>query len=156
MKRSSKIVLVSVVSLGLVGVVAARQFDGMGCGVPGGWMSKKIAWELDLNDQQRTELDEFRWKMVDSIKDMRDQRPDAGEIQAVLGEQFNSDKAMSMLEQRLQRVQGRAPEMIAAFGEFYDSLDADQKVKLAEAVEKRVVHGGWRHRGPADKRWEEQ
>ena len=149
MKRSTKIVLVSVVSLGVVGAVAARQFDGPGCGGgPGGWMAKKVAWELDLNEEQRDELDAFRWTLVDNIKTMREQRPDADEIQAVLGDQFDSEKALSMLDQRLQHVKERAPEVVSAFGEFYDSLDAEQKLQVAEAIEKRAERGGWRHRGP--------
>ena len=79
MKRSTKIVTGSLVALGLVGVDAAKQFQnsehGPGCsfgsghGVDsrGSWMSRRIAWKLDLNEQQEIQLDALRASVFDGL-----------------------------------------------------------------------------------------
>ena len=146
MKRSSKIVLVTVITLGVVGAVAARQYDGEGCGFgpggePGGWVAKKIAWRLDLNDSQQAELDVLRAQVVDNMKQMREQRPSSEEVQALLGETLDQDRALAMLDDKLQRARDNAPEMIAAFAGFYDALDADQKAELGEMIQRRLEQG---------------
>lgn len=151
MKRSSKIVIGTVVTLGLVGVVTAKQFDGPGCGMgPGGMsgalVSQKMAWKLNLNDAQRAELDQLRKQVFANMNQMRQQRPSSDEIQAVMGEKLDQDKALKILDERLQRARDKAPEMIAAFGEFYDSLDAEQKAELGEMIERRIEQG-LHHRG---------
>ena len=40
-------------------------------------------------------------------------------------------------------MQQKSPELINAFGDFYDSLRPEQQAKLREALER----GGRRHRG---------
>lgn len=160
MKRSSKMIIVSVVSLGLVSVVAARQFGGPGCGMgpdgmPGGWVSQKMAWKLDLNDAQRAQLDELRDQMFVGYKEMREQRPVQEEIEAVLGDKLDRTKALAMLDQRLQKVRDHAPETIDAFADFYDSLDAEQQAELGRMIERRLARGhrhwGGRHGGEGDR-----
>ena len=158
MKRASKIVLVTVITLGVVGAVAARQYEGPGCGFgpgaePGGWISKKIAWRLDLNENQRAELDELRERVLDNMQQMRAQRQDSEAIQALLGETLDQEKALVMFDDRLRRTREHAPEVIAAFAGFYDALDAEQKAELGEMIAQRLDKGArhWGgHRGGMD------
>ncbi len=154
MKRSTKIVLGSVVTLSLVGVVAAKQFnhDGFGPGCSygeshggnfrGGWMSKRIAWKLDLNDAQELELDQLRASLFEGLDNMRDARLTTNQVQSVLNTEFDQAKAMQLLSQRLEQIEDKAPELISAFAGFYDSLEAEQQAELGEMIERRMERKG--------------
>jgi hypothetical protein len=46
------------------------------------------------------------------------------------------------MDQKMQVMQGNGPKMLSAFGDFYDSLNAEQQKQVRERMEKRG-HGWW-------------
>lgn len=160
MKRSTKIIVGSLVGIGLVGGVAAKQFShgdhdsGFSGHHRGDWISKRIAWKLDLDDQQQIELDRFKASMLDRMDTMRAARVTPDQVQSVLNTELNQAKAMQLLEAKLQGIRDSAPELITAFAGFYDSLDSSQQAEMAEMIEHRMAnrgHKGRRHDGTAEK-----
>ena len=154
MKRSTKIVVGSLLGLSLVGVVVAKQFEhGPGCSYGsadgcergGGWMAKRISWKLDLNEQQQSELQKLERSVFEALANMRAEKLTSNQIQSVLNTQLDQTKAMQLLEQRLQGIQQNAPALIAAFGGFYDRLDSAQQQELTEMIEYRMSrkHRHW-------------
>ena len=162
MKRSTKIVLGSLVTLSLVGMVAAKQLDhngdGPGCsfgsdhdgGSRGNWISKRIAWKLDLNEGQEAEFDELKMSLFKGLDGMRAKRLTSEQVQSVLDTQFDQAKAMQLLSQRLVMIEDNAPALISAFAGFYDSLDAAQQAELGGMIEHRMSHKE-QHWGGRDK-----
>ena len=162
MKRSTKIITGSLVALGLVGVVAAKQFQdggyGPGCsfgsgrGVDsrGGWVSRRIAWKLDLNEQQEVQLDDLKASLFEGLDSMRGERLTTDQLQSVLNTELDQRKAMQLLEKRLESIEQNAPALISAVAGFYDSLDASQQSELGEMIENRMAHKG-RHWGHGEK-----
>lgn len=151
MKRSIKIILGSIVGVGLVGAVTAKQFGHCDYGAGSGyghfstshegradWVTKRITGALDLNTAQQAELDKLKSSVFDGMQTMRTEKPQASEIQALLNNEFDQTKAMQLLEQRGNTIKENAPILVAAFADFYNQLDAEQQAKISEMVEHRM------------------
>lgn len=151
MKRSTKIIIGSVLGLGLISAVTAKQFGaceggpGFGGGHRAEWMSKRVSQRLDLNDTQQLALQTLKDSMLDRVDSMRDQREMMGaDIQSLLNNEFDQVKAQQLIEKKIQALRENVPEMISAFAGFYDQLDAGQQAQVREMLEQRMSHRGWR------------
>jgi len=161
MKRSTKIVLTTVIGLGLVSAVTAKQFDGCegGPGFAGqhraDWIAKRISHRLGLSETQEQALDKFKSSMLQQFDGWREHRLASPDIQSLLNNEFDQVKANQLLEQRLQEVRETAPTVIAGMADFYNQLDAEQQAQVREMIEDRMSHrrGPWqRGEGMSDNR----
>ena len=105
----------------------------------------RIAQKLELNGEQRQRLG----VLADKLQEQRaalmagaDPRAEARSL--VAGDKFDRAKAQAFIGQKTAAVQAKSPEVIAALGDFYDSLNPQQQAKVREFME----HGrrGWWHR----------
>ncbi len=147
MKRSSKIILGVVVALGLAGAVTAKQFCQHGPGGHGPWkhsqkMVNHLSEELELNDTQHDALTQLKDEMMQGFKTMRPMRPDEGMIKGLLGAKFDQAGALALVNERTQKVEQTAPQMIQSVASFYDSLNPEQQAKVSELVEHRLSARG--------------
>jgi Spy/CpxP family protein refolding chaperone len=60
----------------------------------------------------------------------------------VAGEKFDRAKAQALLDPKTRVAQGNGPKMLAAFGDFYDSLTPAQQQQVREKMDRRG-HGWW-------------
>ena len=103
----------------------------------------KISGKLDLNADQKAKLGVLADQMIASRKAFRGDTDPRTDIQALIaGNQFDRSKAQQLLDQKLQAAQGNGPQMLSAFGDFYDSLNPEQQKQVRERLEKRR-HGWW-------------
>lgn len=104
----------------------------------------KIGSKLELNAEQKQKLGVLADEMIASRKAFRGEAPDPRtELKAlVAGDQFDRTKAQALLDQKMQVMQGSAPKVLSAFGDFYDSLNPEQQKQVRERMEKRG-HGWW-------------
>lgn len=148
-----KIAVVSVVSLALLGAGSVAVFaDGgwkNGGSCHDGYLSKRIGKKLDLNDEQLLQfenlMEEFKGFRKAMFEDKRQLRE---EISALLSSPgFDREKALALMvesaQQKADTVEQEAPDLVGAMAEFADSLEPQQREKLAEIIEKRFSHG-WR------------
>ncbi len=153
MKTSTKIITAAVLSVGLVGGVAAfgghcPKGDGHGYGhgheQRAERMVERIAGKLDLNQEQIAKLDKLKEDLLSLRTEMRENRSQhKQELMALItAPTLDQDKVLNMLKEKTQAEEQRAPEMIAAIANFSDSLTVEQKQELAETLEKRF-HGRW-------------
>ncbi len=149
MKRSTKIILGSVVGLGLVGAVTAKQFGACEYGPDqrADWISQRVSDELNLTTVQQSELQNLKGSALAAFGSMREQKPAFSEIEALFATEFDQAKAIQLVESRSQTFTQKAPELIAAFANFYNTLDDSQRAEVSEMVENRMQHGprGRRH-----------
>jgi protein CpxP len=105
---------------------------------------ERISNKLELNADQKQKLGLLADEMIASRKALRGAATDPrAELKAlVAGEKFDRNQAQALLDQKMQVVQGKAPQMLSAFGNFYDSLNAEQQKEIRERIEKRG-HGWW-------------
>ena len=145
----------------LIGLTAATVVLGglTACGSRGdharGWSDEritevrgkaieKISSKLELNAEQKAKLGVLADEMIASRKAFKggsaDPRADMKSL--VAGDKFDRSKAQQLLDQKLQAAQGNGPQMLAAFGDFYDSLNPEQQKQVREKLERRG-HGWW-------------
>lgn len=104
---------------------------------------EKISGKLDLNAEQKAKLGVLADQMIASRKAFRGDSDPRTDLQAlVAGDKFDRSKAQQMLDQKLQAAQGNGPQMLSAFGDFYDSLNPEQQKQVREKLERRG-HGWW-------------
>jgi Spy/CpxP family protein refolding chaperone len=63
----------------------------------------------------------------------------------VAGEKFDRARAQALVSEKTAAVNAKSPEVIAALGDFYDSLNPTQQAKVREFMQHR--NGRWWHRG---------
>lgn len=103
----------------------------------------KISGKLDLNADQKAKLGVLADQMIASRKAFRGDSDPRTDLQALIaGNQFDRSKAQQLLDQKLQAAQGNGPQMLSAFGDFYDSLNPEQQQQVRERLQRRG-HGWW-------------
>jgi hypothetical protein len=54
-------------------------------------------------------------------------------------QKMDREKALAVINHRLDTLKARAPELVNLFGDLYDSLNADQQDEVRQPIEKRVA-----------------
>lgn len=107
-------------------------------------MVDRIGGKLELDEAQKAKLGVLADEVVAARKALRagstDPRADLQGL--VAGAKFDRTKAQQMLDQKLQTAQGSSPKLLAAFGDFYDSLSPEQQQKVRDRMDRRG-HGWW-------------
>ena len=108
-----------------------------------GKVIEKVSSKLDLNADQQAKLGVLADQMIASRKAFRGNSDPRTDIQALIaGDKFDRSKAQQLLDQKLQAAQGNGPQILSAFGDFYDSLNPEQQKQVRERLERRG-HGWW-------------
>ena len=108
---------------------------------------ERIAGKLELNEAQKAKLGTLADELMAQRKAMRGGTEPKAELQALIaGSSFDRAKAQALLEQKTQAVQAGGPKLIAALGDFYDSLSPAQQAQVRQFMAERR-HGGWWGRG---------
>jgi Spy/CpxP family protein refolding chaperone len=104
----------------------------------------KVSSKLELNQAQQQKLGVLADEMIAARKAVKgnsaDPRADLAALIAT--DTFNRTQAQALLDQKTQAMQGSAPKVLAAFGDFYDSLTPAQQQQVREKMNKRG-HGWW-------------
>ena len=104
------------------------------------------AKRLDLNAEQKQRLAALADKVHQQRAAMMGSTPDprAAVRGLVAGEKFDRTKAQALVAEKTAALNAASPEVIAALGDFYDSLNPTQQAKIREYMEHRR---GWWRRG---------
>ncbi|MFM2065531.1 MAG: hypothetical protein RLZZ584_440 [Pseudomonadota bacterium] len=115
-------------------------------------MLERATRELTLDTAQQQRLGALLDKLAEQRKAVMgpDADPRAKARALVAGNTFDRAGAQALVEQKAAAVRSGAPEVIAAFGDFYDSLKPEQQHKVRVWLDKRGGHrwfGGPGHMG---------
>jgi len=103
-------------------------------------MVERIGSKLDLDDAQKAKLgavaDQWRAQRQ-ALRGTTDPRSEIRSL--VAGNTFDRDKAKAFIDGKAQAIQAGSPALIAAVGDFYDSLKPEQQQKVREFMSRR----GW-------------
>ena len=109
-----------------------------------GKVIEKVTNKLDLNEVQKQKLGVLTDEMLAARKavkgDTTDPRADLKAL--IAADKFDRTKAQTLLDQKTQAVQGNGPKVLAAFGDFFDSLTPEQQKQVRDKLDKRG-HGCW-------------
>lgn len=113
-----------------------------------GKMLDRVAGKLELNEHQKAKLAVAADKIHAQRAALRGAADPRAEMQKlVAGDQFDRARAQALVTEKTAAVSAGSPEVIAALGDFYDSLNPQQQAKVREFMERRR-HGWWhRHHG---------
>lgn len=103
----------------------------------------RVGERLELNADQKQclavladKLEQQRTALVGSAADPRE------EVRKIVaGEKFDRTRAQALLAEKTAAVQAKSPEVIAALGDFYDSLNPAQQEKVRAYMDRR--HRRW-------------
>lgn len=108
----------------------------------GEWMVQKVTSELDLDQSQQARLAAVKDEFLDMRRTMRSDREQTrNEVRAMLKQPtLDRDRANVIVSQYIQKVSTRSPAIIDTIGDFYDSLNDDQRAELTAYIEHRMKH----------------
>lgn len=108
----------------------------------------KLGARLDLDAAQKARLATVADKLADQRRAMLAGGDPRRDIQALVsGASFDREKAKAFIDVRTQAVASGSPELIAAFGDFYDSLKPEQQQKVREFLNRGSRWGHHDRRG---------
>jgi Spy/CpxP family protein refolding chaperone len=106
----------------------------------------RIASRLELNEDQHKRLDTLAAKLNEQRMALRGTTDPRSEVRSLLaGDKFDREKAQALVSDKIAAVNTKSPEVIAAFGDFFDSLSPAQQARVRDFLQHRQ-HGWW-HRG---------
>ena len=127
-------------------------------GMPGDWnanaadtskmrdrMLERAGKELNLDATQKQRLATLADKLHEQRVALMGSTDPRADFQALLaGPTLDRGKAQALVEAKTTAIQRKSPEVIAAAGDFFDSLRPDQQQQVRDFLAKR--RGGWGHR----------
>ncbi len=137
MKKSTKIIAVTVLALSVTsGVMAygAHNAWNMSPEKKAEYVTDKITENLELDAIQQEFLVALSSDLLEIMEEVRSNRSEHREmIQELLSEPtMDQVKVLQMVQQKTQLINDEAPQLIASFAGFLDSLDSEQKKELRE------------------------
>ncbi len=143
MKKHTKIILVTVVTLGVAGGFLTHKYRG-GPDAHAERFVSHIERELDLSLEQTQSLRDLKNVLMQIRQDMRGSREaQFNEIVELMGDPvLDQDKALAMVERKTRAVDERAPDIVAALANFTDHLSNSQRREIREKLENKI--GCWR------------
>lgn len=112
---------------------------------------EKISKKLALNDVQKAKLVEAKEVILAARKDMHSSKNGMHKnlTDVLSGDTLDREKVLSLINAKTNAVESKAPVIINAVANFYDSLDQEQQAKIRNKVEKHLKHK--RHKWKGDK-----
>jgi len=110
-------------------------------------MIERASSKLDLDSVQKAKLSQLAETLAAQRKVMLGNTPDprADLRSLVAGERFDRARAQALVDAKSGALREAAPNVITAFGDFYDSLRGDQQQKLRDLMARGGGHRhGWR------------
>jgi len=102
----------------------------------------RVGAKLDLDDEQQRKLGAW----LEQLQRQRDALKGAARgpelAGLVAGEQFPRESAQQLLDAKLDALRAAGPGLIAAFAEFFDSLDTEQRQVLRFMMRRFRGHEG--------------
>lgn len=106
---------------------------------------ERVARRLDLNDDQKGKLTALGNKLHEQrVALMGNNADPRSEVLALIaGTQFDQARAQALVQEKTFAVQSKAPEVLAATADFYNSLNAAQQQKVRDFLQRgpRKGHG---------------
>lgn len=139
MKRSSKILMTVVLTLGIAGAAAAVGKHRFGNPEKRAThMMNYISDELNLDATQQQTLTVFKDQLLNSRASMR---KEMGNIRAnakslIEADQFDRAQALDLVNAKTSQINSIAPDVINSLGDFLDSLNNDQKAQISDFMAK--------------------
>ncbi len=107
------------------------------------YMLEKITDELTLNDAQSIKLEALKNTLLDTYQEVKQNRASVHqEIEALISQPtLNQTQLLELVTQKTTRINDKAPVVISAIANFYDSLDSQQQATILEKYKEHQERG---------------
>ncbi len=146
MKKSSKIILITVLTVGVAGGVFAygahHHFSNMTPQEKAEMISDRIDRKLELNDIQKQNLDALALHVAGLMQEVRENGQARFQMmdEVLSDEPVNQAVLLQKINEKTLMVNQKAPELVSKLAGFIDSLDTEQKTEIKEMIEQRRSH----------------
>ena len=151
MKKSSKIILITVLTLGVAGGVFAfgahHHYSNMSIEDKADLINYRVSRKLDLTDIQQANLEALTAHFAGLIEQARENQQSRQEFmnQMLTDQPMDQAAMLQRINEKTALVNEKAPEVVALLAGFVDSLDAEQKAEIKQMIEHRRGHRFGRH-----------
>ena len=123
--------------VGVAGVIGLLSWGAHAHWSHGHHRTDWIAKRLSLDDQQKVKLEAIHEAMRQAREEFRDERASLfDELEAqIKSDQLDQAKVLQLFEQRLNRMNQAAPQIIAKVAELHATLTPEQKAKIIEHLD---------------------
>lgn len=145
MKKRSKIILASVLAIGVTSGVFAfgshHHFSNMSVQEKAEMINYRISRKLDLNSEQEVNLELLTGRVSELMQQVHENKKShVDQIGEFLTEEpLDQTALLEKISNKTTLVNQHAPEMVGLLAGFVDSLDNEQKQEIKRMIEKR--HG---------------
>lgn len=111
-----------------------------------GKVVERIASRMELNAEQKQKLGVLAGKLEAQRAALvgHASYPREQVKSLVAGEKFDRARAQALVTEKTTALQAGSPEVIAALGDFYDSLTPSQQARVRALMERGGRHRWWR------------
>ena len=94
--------------------------------------------KLDLNETQKASLNTLKEELLSTRQAMKSNREaDFSILQELLSQsRFDQERANTAMDSHIQEISSRAPGVISAVADFWDSLNPEQQATVKTKIEK--------------------
>ena len=105
-------------------------------------MVDKVTKKLNLNDAQVVKLKMVKDEFLKARQDMKANRQEMKTSVLEMLEQpkLDQQRVLSLVKEKTRNVNDKAPQVVAALADFYDSLSPEQQQTLRENVKDKMEH----------------
>ena len=146
MKKTGKIILTSVLVIGISGAVFAfgshHYYSNMTLQEKADMFNYHISRKLDLTAEQEVKLESLSGRVAEIMRTVKQDRQIRNEILDELITEGPMDQSalLQRISNKTDLVNQNAPEIVGLMAGFVDSLDAEQKAELKDMIKKRGGH----------------
>ncbi|MDX2422168.1 MAG: Spy/CpxP family protein refolding chaperone [Amphritea sp.] len=148
MKKRNKIIIAAVTSIALVGGGLTACNHHRSPEERADYMMEKITSKLELTAPQMSQLEQLKNELLDVRQTMLAERDTVhNAVNELLNQPIlDQQRALKLAQDRTETINQKAPQVIAAFADFYDNLNPEQQTMLREKVqEHKEQRHHWRH-----------
>ena len=113
-----------------------------------GWITDRIAYKLDLTDEQKVKLDAVKDEIMKNRETMHQDRlqhlPQVKEL--VTADTLDTLAIKELIQAKVNRVKSLSDPVLEKLVAFHASLTPEQKQKIADFLEKNKDRGFMHHR----------
>ncbi|MDH4273774.1 MAG: Spy/CpxP family protein refolding chaperone [Gammaproteobacteria bacterium] len=144
--RSRALLVATVVVVGSLIATGCNHWRHKSPDEHAAYLVEKATKKLALNATQVAKLNILRDQLLEVAKEHKQTHAQmhADALSLLSQPTFDRQRVIGMVDERTKMVNAKAPAIVNAFGDFYDSLDASQQSTLKEFVEDRMEHFGGR------------
>ncbi|MEM7195308.1 MAG: periplasmic heavy metal sensor [Pseudomonadota bacterium] len=147
MQKRTKVLLATVLTLGVVGSVTA-YIGNHRHAMMGNHIKSHISHKLELNEAQNQILDQVAAEMIQAGILMRSKKDDTMRqiVPLLSADELDQEAARSLLSENIDSMESSGRTMIASLAQLTDSLDSAQRDKMVGLLQKRIEHQQDHHR----------